>query len=76
MNYKEDLILVHEEVPAGETVWNGFIGGQTTCTAPKEEVEPITTTLNGYGSRFEKKWLVRNSRALTFRTLIWVYNET
>ena len=37
MNYKEDLILVHEEVPAGETVWNGFIGGQTTCTAPKEE---------------------------------------
>lgn len=26
--------LVQEHVPAGETVWNGYMGGKTTCTAP------------------------------------------
>ena len=35
-------IKIHPGVKAGETVWNGFIGGQTTCTAPKE---PGTYTL-------------------------------
>ena len=29
-------ILLYSEVLSGETVWNGFIGGETTCTAPSE----------------------------------------
>lgn len=34
MNDNNTYILVQEHVPAGETVWNGYIGGNTTCTAP------------------------------------------
>lgn len=35
-------IMVQAGVKAGETVWNGYAGGETTCTAP---VEPGTYTL-------------------------------
>lgn len=31
---KMRAIKVQEHVPAGETVWNGYTGGKTTCTAP------------------------------------------
>ena len=30
------MIAVQEHVPAGETVWNGYVGGETHCTAPDE----------------------------------------
>lgn len=35
-------IKIHEHVPAGESVWNGYVGGKTHCTAPNE---PGTYTL-------------------------------
>lgn len=35
-------IKVCGNVRAGETVWNGYVGGQTTCTAPED---PGTYTL-------------------------------
>lgn len=35
-------IAVQTGVAAGATVWNGYVGGQTTCTAP---YEPGTYTL-------------------------------
>ena len=35
-------IVIAEHVNAGDTVWNGYVGGQTTCTAPDE---PGTYTL-------------------------------
>ena len=35
-NKQNHSILLYENIPSGEEVWNGFIGGQTTCTAPTE----------------------------------------
>lgn len=35
-------IKVQFGVAAGETIWNGYAGGQTTCTAP---VKPGVYTL-------------------------------
>lgn len=29
-------IPVQKNVPAGATVWNGYAGGNTTCTAPAD----------------------------------------
>ena len=29
-------IMIQENVKAGETVWNGYVGGCTKCTAPAE----------------------------------------
>ena len=29
-------ILLYENVKSGTTVWNGFIGGDTECTAPEK----------------------------------------
>ena len=36
MKNKFQAFVIQQHVPAGEEVWNGFIGGKTTCTAPKE----------------------------------------
>lgn len=29
-------ILLYDNVKSGETVWNGFMGGETECTAPEK----------------------------------------
>ena len=29
-------VKIVEHVKSGETVWNGYVGGETTCTAPDE----------------------------------------
>lgn len=69
MAYREEkknhnqTILLYDHVQSGETVWNGFIGGETTCTAPEypkglwslsEIVSPNNTHI-GWEWRLEKE---------------------
>lgn len=53
---KVKFYAIHRHVVAGETVWNGYVGGVTHCTAPADPGFYTLWELTWYGSNTHAGW--------------------